>query len=56
MDKDLIPITTSLTLLALPPGAYGISYNIYTRKFEDDPPGVGVPRGVSSSDLQASTS
>ena len=39
MDEDLIPIATSLTLLALPPGAYSISYDIYTRKLEDDPPG-----------------
>ena len=38
MDEDLIPIVTSLTLLALPPGAYGISYDIYTCKLEDDPP------------------
>jgi len=38
MDEDLIPITLTLTLLAMPPGAYGISYDIYTHKLEDNLP------------------
>ncbi|KIM62642.1 hypothetical protein SCLCIDRAFT_24931 [Scleroderma citrinum Foug A] len=39
-DQDLlIPIATHLTLLNLPPGCYGISYDIFTRKLEDSLPG-----------------
>ncbi|KIO10573.1 hypothetical protein M404DRAFT_129331 [Pisolithus tinctorius Marx 270] len=51
-EGPLIPIATYLTPLDQPPGSYGISYDIYTQKTEDNlPAGWNSYRGATYNEL-----